>query len=315
MIVSKTKHLVSVVIPAFNVSKFIEESVQSVLGQTYRPIEIIVVDDGSTDGTSSVLEKYSDTIKVVIQENAGAGAARNRGILEATGEYVAFLDGDDVWFSAKLEKQIEVFKRNKDVCLVSGKADCMDASGAAMDEDLNFRGDVYNRAMNFYEDLLFKGNPIWTSSVVVKKAALHTAGLFDESKKRSQDYDMWIRLAENNHFYILSEKLGQYRWLRSSLTHRDIGSEYEAQLEILKKHSWRFQSDQYRKRLADVYFNWAGTEFCYGTVRRGTELTMKSLQLDPFEVKTYIQMFGSFAKNPIRKLLGRNKGFYESEPK
>jgi glycosyltransferase involved in cell wall biosynthesis len=309
--ISEADSLVSVIIPAYNVVKYIGEAVESALSQTYHSIEVIVIDDGSTDGTLSVLERYHDKVRIFSQQNGGAGAARNRGILVAAGEYVAFLDGDDIWYRDKLETQITILSENKDVCLTSGMADGIDGSGGSMDIDLNYKGDVYDRPLHLYNELLLKGNPIWTSSVVLRKTALKEAGFFDESKKRSQDYDMWIRLAEKNSFYVAGKRMGKYRWLTTSLTHGSITREYEAQLDILKKHSWRFQPNDYRKRLSNVYREWAGTEFCYGTVKRGVQLTMESLRLDPFALAPYVQMASSLTKYPVRSLLGRGRSLYE----
>jgi glycosyltransferase involved in cell wall biosynthesis len=311
---AKTNPLVSIIIPAFNLVSYIGQAVESALNQTYRPTETIVIDDGSTDGTSSVLQKYSDRVRVVFQRNGGAGAARNRGIAEATGEYVAFLDGDDAWFPDKLEKQLAMFVRYKDVHLVSGMAECVDESGVEMDVDLNYHGNVYDRPLRLYDELLQKGNPIWTSSVVVRKAAIEEAGFFDEGKRRSQDYDMWIRLAEKNDFYVMGEKLGRYRWISSSLTHRSIGREYEAQLDILRKHEWRFEHAAYRRRLARVYSAWAESEACYGSLKQGVRMTLRSLRLNPFVVRPYVQMMAAFIKSPFRRLLGQDRGLYQAEP-
>ena len=101
-----TSPLVSVVIPTFNRAATIVRAVESVLQQTYRPLELIVVDDGSTDGTSEVLQAYGKAVVYVRQDNAGPAAARNRGIRESQGDMVAFLDSDDVWLAAKLERQV-----------------------------------------------------------------------------------------------------------------------------------------------------------------------------------------------------------------
>jgi glycosyltransferase involved in cell wall biosynthesis len=106
-----TSPLVSIVIPTFNRAATIVRAVESVLQQTYRPLELIVVDDGSTDGTSEVLKAYGNAIVYVRQDNAGPAAARNRGIRESQGDMVAFLDSDDVWLAAKLERQVAVLER------------------------------------------------------------------------------------------------------------------------------------------------------------------------------------------------------------
>lgn len=99
---------VSVVIPAFNAESFLGEALDSVLGQTARPTEVIVVDDGSTDGTRALVRRYSDAVRLVTQDNGGAARARNVGARQATGEWLAFLDADDVWLPEKLEKQLRL---------------------------------------------------------------------------------------------------------------------------------------------------------------------------------------------------------------
>ena len=262
------KGLVSVILPAFNAERFIAEAIQSVLAQTYEPIETIIVDDGSTDGTTKVAGEFGEKVRVISQKNSGAGAARNRGIREARGEYIAFLDADDLWFSDKLKRQISLLEEHEDVCLVSGLCEYVNEMGEAVEGSFECQKDLCNQPISLYKELLLRGNRIWTSSVVLRKRAFQDVGLFDETKRRSQDYDMWIRVGEKNKFYIMNEKVGKYRLVKTSLTHKSVRHEYEAQLEILKKHSWRFQPAEYRKRLAGVHLDWSDSEFCYGTLKK-----------------------------------------------
>lgn len=111
---------VSAVIPVFNGERFVAEALDSVLGQEYPALELIVVDDGSTDGTAAVLDRYGDRIRRFRQSNAGSGAARNRGLRLATGEYLAFLDSDDRWLPGRLQKQVDVLMSQPHVQLVWG---------------------------------------------------------------------------------------------------------------------------------------------------------------------------------------------------
>jgi glycosyltransferase involved in cell wall biosynthesis len=107
--------LVSCVIPAWNAERFIEEAIRSVLDQTYGQVEIIVVDDGSTDGTADVVQGFGDRVRYVAQENAGPATARNRGVAEATGAFLSFLDADDLWVADKLAKQLARFRARPDL--------------------------------------------------------------------------------------------------------------------------------------------------------------------------------------------------------
>jgi glycosyltransferase involved in cell wall biosynthesis len=109
--------LVSCIVPVFNGERFVAETVESMLAQSYRPIEVIVVNDGSTDGTAAVLERFAERIRVVYQENAGQAAARNHGLQEASGEFIAFLDADDLWLPEKLERQMAHLAAHPDAAL------------------------------------------------------------------------------------------------------------------------------------------------------------------------------------------------------
>ncbi len=117
---NKKKALVSVIIPVFNCAKYLGEAIESVLEQTYKPIEIIVVNDGSTDNSQAVAKSYSNNIKYHYQENSGIGAARNKGIELSKGDYLAFLDADDLWVKNRLEIQMEVLKSSEQVDVVFG---------------------------------------------------------------------------------------------------------------------------------------------------------------------------------------------------
>ncbi len=115
------KSTVSVIIPTHNRAKFLMEALESVYSQTFKPFEIIVVDDGSTDNTRTALSKSEFNVKYVYQKNSGPAAARNRGISEAKGEWIAFLDADDAWLPGKLAMQLEFIRKNPDVAMVCGK--------------------------------------------------------------------------------------------------------------------------------------------------------------------------------------------------
>lgn len=114
--------LISVIVPMYNNEKYLAEAIESILAQTYRPIEIIVVDDGSVDGTSVIANGFAPAVTYVYQANEGVGSARNKGISIAAGDYFSFLDADDIWIEDKLERQMAVFDSDPDVELVYGHA-------------------------------------------------------------------------------------------------------------------------------------------------------------------------------------------------
>jgi glycosyltransferase involved in cell wall biosynthesis len=234
----KTK--VSIIIPTYNSAKYLPEAIESVLNQTYKDYEIIIVDDGSTDNTKQVLDEYllskgfeieenNDNhcyytltagpytlIKYFYQENKGPGAARNKGIEEAKGEYIAFLDSDDLWLPEKLEKQMKLFEE-EDFALVY-----CDMSHSVQGEII-YKSYLKERNYHFagsgdvYKGLL-RENFIFTPAVVVKKEVFDTVGLFDESLKICEDYEMWLRIAKEYRIGFIDEPLVIRRRYRTNIT-------------------------------------------------------------------------------------------------
>jgi len=188
-----------VVIPAYNVGKFIARTLDSVLAQTRPADEIIVVDDGSTDETGEVVARYGQKIRYIRQENAGASTARNTGIKAAQNEWIAFLDGDDEWLPEKLQLQIELLQRNPQLFWTTGNFyRCL------CDEDRRGTDITAARATRLmagqdYLENYFPAYMIglggWTGTMIIKRDALHKVGLFRPQQKRANDLDMWWRIA------------------------------------------------------------------------------------------------------------------------
>ncbi|MCH9770702.1 MAG: glycosyltransferase [Gammaproteobacteria bacterium] len=206
--------LISVIIPTYNHAEFIAEAVSSVLVQTYNNIEVIVVDNFSTDETISILTGLStdDRLKYFKFENKGIiAAARNYGVQQASGEYIAFLDSDDIWVPKKLEKQMAVFDRGLSaVC-----------SNFIPMGDVRF---VYNQLSKVIEKSKYKDfgyeqvilqNPVITSSVLIRAEDFIAVGGFNESSDFAyiEDWELWLRLCSNGYFRALFEPLLHYRLL------------------------------------------------------------------------------------------------------
>ena len=198
--------LVSVIIPTFNAARYITCAVDSALAQTYSPIEVIVVDDGSTDNTAQVLDPYkSSNVRYIFQRNSGSvGAVRNRGIREARGEFLAFLDADDLWLPEKLEQQIPVLLSNPKVGLVHSNFDYLDEETGRMFAITRPRHKLVGRC---YTRLFFR-NTIFASSVVLRRECLDDVGIFDEEIPSGvEDYDLWLRVARQYEFAYVSRRL------------------------------------------------------------------------------------------------------------
>lgn len=185
--------LVSVVIPAYRCAQYIAQAVESVLGQSYGELEILVINDGSPDTPllEAALEPFRDRIHYIRQPGGGPSSARNHGILEARGQYVAFLDGDDYWSPHHLAKQMELFRQ--DPGLELAYCDCI----LLKDEKaLNRTFSVQpQKAGVSFDALVVEDCAIGTSTTVVLREAIVRAGLFDESFMRCEDFEMWLRMS------------------------------------------------------------------------------------------------------------------------
>lgn len=221
--------LFSVVITCYNYGQYLESSMQSVLEQTCSDFEVIVVDDGSIDNTPEVMERYltNTKIKYIRQANAGQPKAKNRGIIESNGKFIAFLDADDIWMPTKLEKQIALFDDPHTGVVYSRRKwinpDAVEISG---NERKLHRGNVL--------DKIFIDNFICFSSSVIRRAALDEAGFFDENLPMGIDYDLWIRLAAICRFDYVDEPLVKYRTGHANLS-KNTMKRYECAQKIMRK--------------------------------------------------------------------------------
>ncbi len=203
-----SKPLVSIIIPLYNAEKYIGVCLESVFAQTYKPIEVIVVDDGSTDSGLGIVDRYP-SVRVVSQKNQGAGIARNNGVNLANGDYVAFQDADDLWYKDKLEKQMKVFLAYPELSVVSTEMQTIAENGEEIKSDRKITIHI-DTPTNFYSILLSEGNVICLSSSIVKRKDFLSIGSFRDIRI-SQDYDFWIRLAaEGNLFYFISQKFHSF---------------------------------------------------------------------------------------------------------
>ncbi len=183
---------VSVIIPTYNREKYIISSLESVLNQTHRNIEVIVVNDGSTDSTEKLLGPYFTKIKYIKQENAGKSAAINKGLDIATGDFIWVMDDDDIAHPMKLEMQIRVFKKNPHVGLISSEMIVLD--GDNNDRVISYLESPSTDNKNKIFNLLLQGNIFYGPPVIVRHECYKKVGNWDTNLIRSVDYDMWLRI-------------------------------------------------------------------------------------------------------------------------
>jgi glycosyltransferase involved in cell wall biosynthesis len=197
-------NVISVIIPTHNSAAYLSEAICGVLGQTFQDFELIVVDDGSTDNTQEVVGLFGERIRYISQDRAGPSTARNHGILESSGDLIAFLDADDVWLPTKLAKQVDFLKQHPEAVLVYTDYNRSSEPGSSNESRLK----VFKprTAEDSFHQLLDE-NFIATSSVMVRREALANSGLFDPGLRGSEDFDLWLRLARTGRFAFLDEVL------------------------------------------------------------------------------------------------------------
>lgn len=202
---------VSVVIPVYNAQDTVLDAVRSIEAQTFKDYEVIIVDDCSTDGTLSLLSEECGNHQVIKSDiNKGPANARNRGIEKARGPWIAFLDADDVWLPYRLEAQMELARQFPDTTLF-----CANSISFSNKDPIGEHGLMIQKAAKSVRPVVLEefitGNPVITSTVLVKKEALDEAGGFDEAFKGPEDYDLWIRLAGRSKVLKTEVPLIRYR--------------------------------------------------------------------------------------------------------
>lgn len=243
--------LISVVIPVFNGEKTIKETVESVLKQTFSDFELIVINDGSQDATEEVLLTIKDNrIQVYSYPNAGLAASRNRGIVHAIGEYIAFIDADDLWTSDKLEAQFNALKTHPDAAVAYSWTDYIDEFSQFLrrGSHITVNGDVYAHLLVI--DFLENG-----SNPLIKKQAFVEIGNFDESLTAAEDWDLLLRLASRYHFICVASPQILYRISTNSMSANVLQQEEQTLKVIERAFNQAPEALQYLKKqsLANLY--------------------------------------------------------------
>ena len=240
--------LVSVIIPVYNRAGTIESAVDSVLSQTYRPLEIIVVDDGSTDGTVDVLARYGEKIRLIRQDNQGPSGARNTGIKAATGEIISFLDSDDSWLPKKTERQVKLLQRASSFgvgcCVCNAQmihSDGRSVSSFAMADlkPARAEGIWSNPAEMLLTRFLF-----FNQVVAVRREMLERAGLFRQDLRIMEDYDLALRLSLSGPWAFINDPLVRWNGGANNSLSRNISEldtclrAYDILLNLSRSSRW-----------------------------------------------------------------------------
>jgi len=313
------KPKVSVVMPVYNGEKHIVEAIESAFAQTYTNYELIVVNDGSTDGTYGRIQPYLGRLKYLLHSvNRGVCAAANTGIQNASGEIIAFFDSDDVWFPEKLELQVNYFEENPDVALVYADNMLFGENGVIQKED-----EIpphAKRAGNIFPEL-FLVCLICANTVVVRRECLEQVGGFDETL-RTGDYDLWLRIARHYKIGYVPRVLTKYRQHAAQLSKTVLTSGPDAeplQVTVIKKMLRLYPEipkelgeSTVRRRIAGTYVQVAYHFFEQGDFPTARRYLRDALRYQPLGGGHYLFYLATFLgarrARVLRKLWRRLRG-------
>lgn len=291
---------VSVIIPAHNSARYVGAAIESVLGQTFRDLEVLVVDDGSTDDTPKVTSRYGPPVRYVRQENQGVSVARNQGLELAVGRYVGFLDSDDTWFPGKLERQLLGLEAAR------GIRACY-SSFLAVDDQLSPLGVRRSRRTgHLLADLILRGNVVGSiCTVLCERSLFEAVGGFDPRLSQCADWDMWVRLARHTDFLYIDEALVTYRQHDANMSRRPDLLERDSLRVLEKGFSLPGLRDdvrrQRRRAFGRNYMVLAGTYFVARHPMDFLRCAVRALLLDPRQA-------AHLAAFPLRRLQRRLRG-------
>jgi glycosyltransferase involved in cell wall biosynthesis len=308
-------YLVSVVIPTYNRAKTIVKSINSILSQSYSNIEIIVVDDCSSDNTHQVIldnfSKIHNLTYVKHEINKGGNAARNTGIDVARGKLIAFLDSDDEWINTKIEKQVDRIIKNENCGLVYTACENVDLISS------HIVSYSYEEPSNnpFYK-LLCQNFIGTTSSILCRKRCLLAVGKFDESLPSCQDWELYIRMAQRYSIEYINEALLKYYVHSDSITGncRNAIKGHEIITEKVLKILDTNKLDSLERRV--LYFHYkkrADIFLKFGMIKKSIKYRAKSFIYNPLDLKNNLQLLISFGgKNFYSSVTGVKKGVEKS---
>jgi glycosyltransferase involved in cell wall biosynthesis len=274
--------LISAAIITHNRAQYLEEAIQSVLGQTCSDVELVVVDDGSTDGTEKLVAPYLDRIRYIRQEHGGKAAARNAAVRLAQSDLIAFCDSDDVWYPDRLERQLAALEEQPDVGMVHGHVTVIDSTGDELPDRTASARTVFGAAHRNGASYASYASDCrcLSSTILVRREVFDTVGFYDPALP-IEDYDFYLRLLlDYDLLFLDSEPLAQYRSHASKTDDIDLGS---GQIQTAEKHLAMLESrdDIPQSRLAQRNFNLmiARTWRVLGDRRQSRAAALRALRL------------------------------------
>ncbi len=280
---------VSVIIPCYNSEKFIAETIESVLNQTYPNIDLVVVDDGCTDNSREVVERYIGRLRLMEHPgriNLGQSTCINLALAATDGKYVGILDSDDLWLPEKLSEQVEYLETHTAVGMVFGNGDAVDEQGRHLYTIYNAEppgdGSPASLLLNCYIHL--------PSNSLIRRGIFNRVGGFDESLRAAQDHDMLLRVAESGEIAYLNRKWYQYRRHSNSISSTRAEIRWKGGFRILDKAAARYPypPDVVRKRKGVLHFRMGQCKFQSGERLRAIWHLGSAFFCDPIRSLRYV---------------------------
>lgn len=303
---------VTVIVPVYNGAATIGSALDSILAQSFTDFEIVAVDDGSTDDSRSVLERYQPRVRVLTQRNHGPSAARNFGVANSSGEYLGFLDADDLWRSAFLERTVAALDRDAASVLAYTDLELADSTGRLMGTRL-----IGARGVPSLNDMLERLWPILPSSVLMRRDAFERAGGFPEALTSFEDVYFWLLAREQGGFSYIDEPLAVWRFALFPAPLKPAGGQ-EAAGRIFDEMLQRRYGVRglahvaARERAPRSILGYIGLHaLAHGDQQTARRAFGAALRTDPWRLKNYFRYARTYLPGPVARALsgGRTNGF------
>lgn len=299
---------VSVILTCYNGARWISEAIESVLAQTYRDFELLIIDDGSTDNSKEIAASYisDERVRYIYQRNRGFSAAINKGIQESSGSLIGFVGQDDLWQPDKLELQVKYFGKHKNIDLVRSNYYSIDSEGR-ITRLIKAKVPSFSSRQKMVE-YLFLNNYIGFESVLVKKKCFDEVGLFDERMVGFSDHDMWLRIAGSFDVGYLDLPLVKKREHEFRLSKVRLDGVLKDEFLLVKKAIDRYPllKKVERKKLASLYYAWGIALLQKRHIKEAEQKLLKAIRCQPWKLKATVAYV---APNLYTVVLSHYQGF------
>ena len=289
---------VSILIPSYNVAQYLPQAIDSALDQTFQDFEIIIIDDGSTDNTREIVEKYlkrePEKIRYIYQENEGLACARNTGLRQARGSLIALLDADDQWLPTRLEETVRAIGEDKSIGLVHANVTRITEDGSVIETQ---KRNMQFLTGNIFNYIFLRKVDISILTILFRKECCERVGLFDKNLTRlgCEDRELWLRISRHYKFKYIDKVLGLYR-VRGDSMSRNTEKMMQARIYVIEKFCSLYKDCQKlrNKALAKIYRNLGDEYFKERKLSRAREQYSKAIGFNPISIGLWINYIKTF---------------------